>query len=387
MVINESTSATSDPIPSKVLIADDDPVMRTFMAEVLQAAGYAVIEATDGALAVQMARAHRPDLILVDLLMPKSSGTQVIQELRRSRAFRRIPTIMVSGVGDVGYRVQALTAGANDFVVKPVAPAELVARVEAQLRIASALSDGPESSRDVWRRTVARDQAFGVVFQPIVDMASGHVVAQEAITRFHDGTAPSEAFDVDGAIDAQVELELVVLGRAVDASAKLQAGVDLHLNVSPSAARSPELAEVLSRIDRPFVLEVTENERFGGLDASVLRSVMPPGARLATDDVGAGYAGLAQLLDVRPDLVKIDRTVVSWVDEDPARQALVAGLVQFGTATGCTLIAEGVERVEERDALLSLGVRIGQGFLFGRPDAWQPPQLLEMPTQAHVVAV
>jgi EAL domain-containing protein (putative c-di-GMP-specific phosphodiesterase class I)/ActR/RegA family two-component response regulator len=387
MVGNESMSAASRRTPPKVLIADDDPVMRTLMTEVLRAADYEVIEATDGALAVEMARAHRPDAIVVDLLMPKLCGTQVIQELRSSRALRMVPAIMVSGVDDVGYRVQALTAGANDFVVKPVAPAELVARVEAQLRIASTLSGGPHSSRDTWRRTVERDQAFAVVFVPIVDMASGHVVAEEAITRFHDGTLPGEAFQGDGAVDALVALELAVLRRAVEDSARLQAGVELYLKVSPFVARSPELPELLRRIGRPLVLEVTVNELFDKLDVQALRSVMPLDARIATDEVGVGYAGLAQILDVRPDLVRIDRILVSRVDEDPARQALVGGLVQFALATGCTLIAEGVERAEERDALLALGVSIGKGCLFGRPGAWPPPVPAELPTPCDLAAV
>ena len=118
-----------------------------------------------------------------------------------------------------------------------------------------------------------------------------------------------------------------------------------------------------------------------------LRAVLPSGTRIATDDVGVGYGGLAQILDVRPDMVKIGHEVVSWVDEDPARQALVAGLVQFGAATGCTLIAEGVERIEESTALLALGVEIGQGNLFGRPDAWPAPDPAECSIPCGVAAI
>ncbi len=373
MTVHETSGARRRPSNPKALVADDDPIMRRLMTEVLRAADYEVIEATDGTHAVEQARAHRPDVILVDLLMPKLSGNQVIKELRAVTTLRSVPIIMVSGVDHVDYWVQALVAGANDFIVKPVSPAELVARVEAQVHAASTKPDRPAVPLDSWRRSVVRDQAFGVVFQPIVDMASGHVLAQELLARFHDGTKPVEAFKAEGETEARTELELAVLALAAEEGTKLQPGVDIHLNVSPSAARDPRLPVILDRIDRPFVLEITENEIFSAADAQALRSKLPRGARIATDDVGVGYASLSQILDVRPDILKIDFALIAWVDEDPARQALIAGLVRFGAATGCALIAEGVERAAERDTLLSLGVNIGQGFMFGRPDAWPPP--------------
>ena len=194
--------------PATILVADDDPVMRALTTEVLRTAGYSVVEAADGGTALELARARRPDAIVIDLLMPQLSGTQVVQELRGRDVFRRIPVIMISGVDDVGYRVRALTAGVNDFVVKPVAPAELLARVEAQLRIASTVSGDSDPRWDNWRRAVVRDQAFGVLFQPMVDMRNGHAIAQEAIARFHDGTSPGEAFHGAGAIEPRTALEL-----------------------------------------------------------------------------------------------------------------------------------------------------------------------------------
>jgi EAL domain-containing protein (putative c-di-GMP-specific phosphodiesterase class I) len=373
--------------PPTILVADDDPVMRTLTMEVLRTAGYTVIEAASGGLALELARTHCPDAIVIDLLMPQLSGTQVVQELRARSALRRIPVIMVSGVDDVGYRVRALTAGVNDFLVKPVAPAELLARVEAQLRIASTSSGDADPRRDAWRREVVRDQAFGVVFQPMVYMRNGQVIAQEALARFHDGTPPGEAFQSAGAIEPRTALELAVLERAVTHSRSLPDGVDLHVNVSRSAAQSPDLRGILARVGRPCVLEITENELFDQADAHALRAALPSDVRIATDDLGVGYAGLVQVLDVRPDVVKIDRAIVAWVDEDPARQALVAGLVQFGAATGCTLIAEGIERDEERQALVALGVNIGQGYLFGRPGAWPPPDPAEVWAHREEVAV
>jgi len=90
----------------------------------------------------------------------------------------------------------------------------------------------------------------------------------------------------------------------------------------------------------------------------------PSTASLAVDDVGAGYAGLSLLLRLLPDEIKIDREIIADVDSDPARQALVAGLVRFAHATGMLLVAEGIERTEELECLVALGVDLGQGWLF-----------------------
>jgi EAL domain-containing protein (putative c-di-GMP-specific phosphodiesterase class I) len=91
--------------------------------------------------------------------------------------------------------------------------------------------------------------------------------------------------------------------------------------------------------------------------------------RLSIDDAGSGFASLRHILRLEPAFVKLDRSWVHGVDGDPARQALIAGLRHFADQTGAQLIAEGIERVEERDTLLDLRVDYGQGFLLGRPAA------------------
>ncbi|MEQ1703385.1 MAG: EAL domain-containing protein, partial [Ilumatobacteraceae bacterium] len=90
-------------------------------------------------------------------------------------------------------------------------------------------------------------------------------------------------------------------------------------------------------------------------------------ARLAVDDAGAGFASLRHILELEPDLVKLDIGLVSGVDHDPARQALVAGLCHFSSRTGTALIAEGVETIEELRVLRELGVGFVQGYLLSRP--------------------
>lgn len=85
------------------------------------------------------------------------------------------------------------------------------------------------------------------------------------------------------------------------------------------------------------------------------------------DDAGAGFASFRHILELGPAFVKLDRSLIAGIDGDPAKQALVAGMLQFARSTGCRLIAEGVETEPERAALVGLGLRLAQGHLLGRP--------------------
>ena len=111
------------------------------------------------------------------------------------------------------------------------------------------------------------------------------------------------------------------------------------------------------------VEELPRPTNYGSYGAPVPFSTPAP----QIDDVGAGYAGLQQILKLRPDILKLDMSLVRDVDLDPARRSLVAALVHFASETGARLVAEGIERLEEREALRTLGVDYGQGYLLGRP--------------------
>jgi EAL domain-containing protein (putative c-di-GMP-specific phosphodiesterase class I) len=116
------------------------------------------------------------------------------------------------------------------------------------------------------------------------------------------------------------------------------------------------------------VLEITEQSPVEDYDAvhEAVRS-LGPDVRLAVDDAGAGFASLRHIIELRPQFVKLDMALVRGIDRDPARQALVAGMVYYAGATGCALIAEGVETEGERRTLRRLGVSFGQGYLLGKP--------------------
>jgi EAL domain-containing protein (putative c-di-GMP-specific phosphodiesterase class I) len=98
-----------------------------------------------------------------------------------------------------------------------------------------------------------------------------------------------------------------------------------------------------------------------------LRSLRQKGTRISIDDTGSGYSSLAHILKLAPDLIKLDRDLVSGIDVDPVRRALAAALVSFAAETGAQIVAEGVETEDELVVLRQLGVRYAQGYYLGRP--------------------
>lgn len=212
-------------------------------------------------------------------------------------------------------------------------------------------------------------------FQPIVELATGRVAGYEALTRFTQ-TVPIRPPDVwfaqarrcglGAALEAKaIEVALAVPGRP--------AGAFLSLNVSPAALESPEVRRALPGDLTGIVIELTESEVFStaqALDAELGR-LRARGARIAVDDVGAGYAGLQQLVRVKPDIVKLDRSLITGVDSDESKIALLEALAGFASTTGAAVCGEGIETLAELRALARLDTTYAQGYALGRPGpAW-----------------
>jgi EAL domain-containing protein (putative c-di-GMP-specific phosphodiesterase class I) len=133
---------------------------------------------------------------------------------------------------------------------------------------------------------------------------------------------------------------------------------------------APALDACLAAIpgDR-IVLELTEHTRvrdYEGLRVCLDR-FRDRGVRIAVDDAGAGYAGLQHILNLQPDVIKLDIMLTRDVDTDPARRALSACLVTFADEIGAEVVAEGIETLAALEALRALGIRWGQGFYLARP--------------------
>jgi EAL domain-containing protein (putative c-di-GMP-specific phosphodiesterase class I)/DNA-binding response OmpR family regulator len=229
-----------------------------------------------------------------------------------------------------------------------------------------------ERTRFVSQRAIIDDVltqgTFHPIFEPIVRLTDGQVTGYEALTRFDDGTAPEARFAMAASINRRLDLEHATLRAAIDASVVLPEGCFISLNVSPELVLDVDaLRDLLWRLDRPVVLELTEHDPIDDYGA-VRRAVVSLGdsVRLSIDDAGSGFASLQHVLALEPDFVKLDKTWVIGINDDPTRQALIAGLSHFAAQTGCHLIAEGIETVLDLDVLRGLDVELGQGYLFGR---------------------
>lgn len=210
-------------------------------------------------------------------------------------------------------------------------------------------------------------------FQPIVDLRSGQPIGVEALSRFGQlpVRAPDAWFAEAASVGLGVELELIALESALEQLHLIPAGVYLSLNASVETMVTDEFLELIAGVaSERIVLELTEHTKVVDypLFAQKIEHVRSRGVRVAVDDAGAGYSGLAHILNLKPDVIKLDISLTRGIDKDPARRALGRALLSFGLdAYNASLVAEGIETEGELETLRSLGCPCGQGFFLGRP--------------------
>jgi EAL domain-containing protein (putative c-di-GMP-specific phosphodiesterase class I) len=225
-------------------------------------------------------------------------------------------------------------------------------RTEIESRITDAIASGQPA----------------VVLQPIHDLESGDPIGAEALARFPGAMSTARWFSEAAEAGMGIKLELAAVDAALVALPFVPAPAYLAVNASPELIISSRLEPLVAAAPAGrIVVEITEHERVE--DYVALRSALATlkdHARIAIDDVGAGYSGLRHILDLGPDILKLDMSLTCDVDRDPARRALIRAMVDFAGSIGCTLIAEGIERPGELQVMKDLGVSAGQGWHFSR---------------------
>ncbi|WP_263262783.1 EAL domain-containing protein [Pseudomonas sp. RIT-PI-S] len=228
-----------------------------------------------------------------------------------------------------------------------------------------------------------------VVYQPIVDLRQGEICGWESLSRFttEPRRSPDLWFQEAAEAGLGLEMELRAVEKALDGLEQLPAHHYLSVNCSPALFLSRRLPMVLAGYDpRRLVLELTEHSvvsDYGALDDAIgpLRSA---GLRLAIDDAGAGYASMRHILQLRPDIIKLDMALTKGIESDSQRRAMASALIAFARETGSSVVAEGVESMADLVTLRRLGADKVQGYLTGRPmplvlaSHWQVPRMPEL---------
>lgn len=258
-------------------------------------------------------------------------------------------------------------------------------RVEADLALETAARRQRAAEDDLITERITEVLEQGtlqIVYQPVVEMADGRIVGYEALSRFPDGAGPDRWFQLAGRVDLGMELELAAIHEAIKGLEWLPEDVYLSVNASPAVLSEPGMVEALCKSwASRIVLELTEHTCIDDYSAfaDARNRMAACGARLAVDDAGAGYASLSHIINLGPNAIKLDRTLVSRIGRDLARRSLVKVLVEFAADIGSVLIAEGVEDAEEALELRHLGVQYGQGWFYS------PPMPIEGLKAAHLL--
>jgi diguanylate cyclase (GGDEF)-like protein len=231
------------------------------------------------------------------------------------------------------------------------------------------------------------DDAIAAAVQPIIRLYEGSVIAYEALARFPPRPhllTPDELFASASSLGMQNRVDLACLRAALREAPNL-GDADLFVNVLIGTLLDRSGMSALDSAVRDagvdptsVVLEFSEREPVTDLARlqRIAAELRARGFRIAVDDAGAGHASMRVIAELRPEFIKVDRSLIHAVDTDRARRALVVALLSFGGHIGARLIAEGIETRAEQDMLVSLGVMFGQGWLPGRP-------VLTAPMEGH----
>lgn len=226
-------------------------------------------------------------------------------------------------------------------------------------------------------RSLLANRRIRTVFQPVVRLGDRAVTGYEALSRFPAGAGtPDVWFSMAGEVGLGIALEIEALRSALGHLAAIPEPLRLSINLSPETLMAPVLEDALRPYDKSrLILEITEHSTVADYEAMGERilALQHQGLEIAIDDAGAGFASLRHILQLMPDVIKLDISLTRRIDHDVRRQALVSAILSFADRTAARVVVEGVETAGELDALVALGVEFGQGYYLGRPGPLPPP--------------
>jgi EAL domain-containing protein (putative c-di-GMP-specific phosphodiesterase class I) len=369
----------------RILIADDEPMLLRGFDRVLSRAGYEVITANDGQQAAELLTQMEFDAIVSDISMPGMNGIQLLRRARERDL--DVPVLLVTGAPAIETAVEALEYGAFQYLTKPVDSKQFEQVVEKAVQLhRMALMKREALALLGTNQSLAGDRAgleasferaldtLWMAYQPIVRARDYALFGHEALLRSKEPTLPHPGAILDAAerLDRLPELGRTIRAAAATPVAEYANAGLLFVNLHTRDLLDPTLTSPdspLSKIAGRVVLEITERASLNEIKdiPSRVAQLRAMGFQIAIDDLGAGYAGLTSFALLEPEIVKLDMTLVRNVHKQSTKQKLIRSMAALCKDMGMMVVGEGVENVEERDALVDLGCDLLQGYLFAKP--------------------
>ena len=389
---NKPTGETAPPPSSLrqeatgILLAEDEHDLRAALRRTLEKTGYQVTAVAGGDAAITELRKREYALVITDINLPGPDGIAVLRTVQAECP--HTPVLLITGAPSVETARVALYDKAAGYLVKPFGLDDFESEIErimtevevAKLRryLLATRYGGDELIDDLATTSKRFDDALEslyMVFQPIVRAHDCSLYAYETLMRNRSKTLGNPvkvlaAAEVLGRIE---DLGRVVRERVADVLDRHpEQSLPIFVNIHPNEFKSKLLCaddDPLRRYSSRVVFEVTERATLTQDDklTKELETIRSCGYRVALDDLGEGYAGLSWLVKLRPEVAKLDMSLVRQVHESKLKQEIVRSLVAVCRRSNITLVAEGVEDVYEARALTDLGCDLLQGYCFARP--------------------
>jgi EAL domain-containing protein (putative c-di-GMP-specific phosphodiesterase class I) len=369
-----------------VLLVDDDPDLLREYGKTLERTGVTVLVAGDGASALGSLAQNKVDVIVTDLNMPVMSGMEFLRAVREVDL--DIPLVLITGMPEIDTAMAAVEYGAFQYLTKPLNPEQLritvaqasqfhgLARLQRQ---ASQLDELPRvrlpDRASLEARFTKALEKLWIAFQPIVRWSNRSVFSYEALVRSSEESLnnPVALFEAADLLQRTEELGRVIRRKVGEAVPLARPDALLFVNVHPSDLDDEELYSESSPL-APFatriVYEITERSELSRVTqlATRLLRLRSGGARIAIDDLGAGYSSLSSFIHLDPEFVKLDMSLIRDVHLSPRKLSLVRGLTHVcERELNIKVICEGVETSSELEVLTHEGLELFQGYYFAKP--------------------
>lgn len=223
-------------------------------------------------------------------------------------------------------------------------------------------------------------ESIRTLFHPIIEFSGNKIIGYEALTRGPKGTeyeSPYVLFDAAAETDLTFELDSLCRKKAMENARGIKPDQKLFLNCMPSAVLDPKFRDTsvdyclkeLKIQPQNLVIEITEREAIENYDLfkEAIAFYSDVGFSIAVDDTGSGYSSLETIVELKPNYIKLDISIVRGLHKNILKQELIKAISGLATKMGAHVIAEGIETEEELEALKQIGIELGQGYLFAKP--------------------